>query len=424
MVGLWKLPSRFLCGYPADTRLPDHSMNRLTDDFARSVPTPTALKSKIHYDAQVKGFGLRVTKAGARAFVLNYRADGVERRLTIGSYPDWKVSTARKEATRLKRLVDQGEDPMGERHEDRAAPTMSNLCDRYLTEHAPRKRETSRREDAALIKRWIKPEFGTRKVSDIRHADVDALHRKITGHGTPIRANRTMALISKMFSLAVRWEMRADNPAKGIERNNEEARERYLIGDELRRLIDALASYPNQMTANAIRLLLLTGARRGEVLAARWDQFDLEAGVWVKPSSHTKQKRLHRVPLSAGARLLLVEIKTSAGSSEFLFPSELGTKGHLTEIKKAWASIKLAAGLDGVRTHDLRHSYASILASSGLSLPVIGALLGHTQASTTKRYAHLFDDPLRAAADRVGAVVAEAGEDKPAATVVRLKKGQ
>ena len=119
-------------------------MNRLTDDFARSVPAPTALKSKIHYDGAVKGFGLRVTKAGARAFVLNYRADGVERRLTIGSYPDWKVSTARKEAMRLKRLVDQGEDPMGERHEDRAAPTMSDLCDRYLTDHAPRKRETSR----------------------------------------------------------------------------------------------------------------------------------------------------------------------------------------------------------------------------------------------------------------------------------------
>jgi len=158
------------------------------------------------------------------------------------------------------------------------------------------------------------------------------------------------------------------------------------------------------------------------VLAARWDQFDLETGVWVKPSSHTKQKRLHRAPLSAGARLLLVEIKAAAGSSEFLFPSELGTTGHLMDIKRAWASIKLAAGLDGVRTHDLRHSYASILASSGLSLPVIGALLGHTQASTTQRYAHLFDDPLRLATDRVGAVVAAAGEDKPAATVARLKK--
>jgi integrase len=206
------------------------------------------------------------------------RANGVERRFTIGSYPDWKVSTARKEATRLKRLVDQGFDPMGERHEDRAAPTMSDLCDRYLTDHAPRKRETSQREDAALIRRWIKPELGTKKVADIRHADVDALHRKITGHGTPTRANRTMSLISKMFSLAVRWEMRDDNPAKGIERNSEERRNRHLDGDELRRLTEALAAYPIQSTANAIRLLLLTGARRGEVLAARWDQFDLEPG--------------------------------------------------------------------------------------------------------------------------------------------------
>ena len=139
-----------------------------------------------------------------------------------------------------------------------------------------------------------------------------------------------MSLISKMFSLAVRWEMRDENPAKGIERNNEEKRNRYLVGDELRRLIDALAAYPVQTSANAIRLLLLTGARRGEVLAARSDQFDLETGVWVKPSSHTKQKREHRIPLSAGARLLLVEIKVSAGASEYLFPSAQGAAGHLT----------------------------------------------------------------------------------------------
>jgi integrase len=300
-----------------------------------------------------------------------------------------------------------------------------DLCDRYLTDHAPRKREASRREDEALIKRWIKPELGTQKVADIRHADVDALHRKITGHGTPTRANRTMALLSKMFSLAVRWEMRDDNPARGIERNNEERRNRYLVGDELRRLTEALMAYPVQSSANAIRLLLLTGARRGEVLAARWDQFDLETGIWVKPSSHTKQKREHRIPLSAGARLLLVEIKASAGSSEYLFPAARGTAGHLTDIKKPWAAICKLAGLTGIRTHDLRHSYASMLASSGLSLPVIGALLGHTQAGTTQRYSHLFDDPLRAATERVGAIVAEAGEDKkPAATVVRLKKGQ
>jgi integrase len=365
-----------------------------------------------------------VTKGGAKSFVLNYRSNGIERRITIGSFPDWKVPAARKEATRLKRLVDVGFDPMAERHEERAAPTMNDLCDRYLTDHAPRKREKSRIEDAALISRWIKPELGNRKVADIRHADVDALHRKITSHGTPIRANRVMSLISKMFSLAMLWEWRDDNPARGIERNNEARRNRHLVGDELRRLIDALAAYPFQASANAIRLLLLTGARRGEALAARWDQFDLEEGVWTKPSSHTKQRKEHRIPLSAGTRLLLVEIKASAGSSEFLFPASRGTVGHLTDIKHPWATICKLAGLTGLRTHDLRHSYASILASAGLSLPIIGQLLGHSQSSTTQRYSHLLDDPLRAATDRVGAIVAAAGEDKPAATVVRLKNGQ
>jgi integrase len=129
----------------------------------------------------------------------------------------------------------------------------------------------------------------------------------------PIRANRAAALLSKMFSLAAtRWEMRSDNPCRGLERNTEEKRNRYLAGDELRRLTEALAVHPNQAAANAIRLLLLTGARRGEVLGATWDQFDLEEGVWTKAASFTKQKKLHRVPLSAPARQLLAEIKAAA----------------------------------------------------------------------------------------------------------------
>jgi hypothetical protein len=156
----------------------------------------------------VKGFGLRVTKAGARAFVLNYRIRGIERRLTIGSFPDWGVSAAREEAKRLKRLVDQGCDPMGERHDERAAPTVNDLADQYLGDHAPRKRERSRREDESLIAQWIRPELGKKKVADVRHGDIEKLHRKITGKGTPIRANRAAALQSKAFSLAIKWEMR------------------------------------------------------------------------------------------------------------------------------------------------------------------------------------------------------------------------
>jgi integrase len=236
--------------------------------------------------------------------------------------------------------------------------------------------------------------------------------------------------VSKMFALSSRWGMRADNPAKGIERNHEERRYRYLTGDELRRLTEALAACPSQQAANAVRLLLLTGARRGEVLGATWDQFDLEAGIWIKPSSHTKQKREHRVPLSAPARQLLADIRAAAqqradekswGLSPFVFSARTG-EGHMVEIKTAWAGLCKAAKLDGVRLHDLRHTYASVLASAGLSLPVIGALLGHTQPGTTARYTHLFDDPLRAATERVGAIIT--GAEKPGGEVVPIGRAR
>jgi integrase len=307
---------------------------KLTDRFVKSAAAPDEGRPyRIYYDHEVKGFGLRVTKGGFRAFVLNYRSRGVERRYTIGSFPDWKVSAAREEAKRLKRFVDQGRDPMGERHEERAAPTVNDLIDRYLAEHAPRKRERSRQEDESLIRQWIRPELGNKRVADLRHADVEKLHRKITAKGVPIRANRAAALLSKMFSLAAtRWEMRSDNPCRGLERNTEEKRNRYLADDELRRLTEALAVHPNQAAANAIRLLLLTGARRGEVLGATWDQFDLEEGVWTKAASFTKQKKLHRVPLSAPARQLLAEIKAAAERanrehSPFVFPPS-GPRGR------------------------------------------------------------------------------------------------
>jgi integrase len=303
--------------------------------------------------------------------VLNYRIAGRERRLTIGSYPTWSVAGAREEAKRLRREIDRGNDPLGARIADREAPTVNDLTQRYMTEYAVRKRERSRIEDERLIAQWIRPELGNHKVVEIRRVDIERLHRKITVHGTPTRANRTVALLSKMFTLGMGWELRADNPARGIERNDEEPRSRYLTGDELRRLSETLATLPDRQAANAVRLLLLTGARRGEVLNATWGQFDLATGVWVKPASHTKTKREHRVPLSAPARQLLAEMR-AADPSPYLFPAPGGDK-PIANVKHAWAAICKLAELNGVRLHDLRHSYASILASAGLSLPVIGA---------------------------------------------------
>jgi integrase len=388
----------------------------------------------VHYDENLPGFGLRVTKAGARSIVLNYWVNGLERRMTLDSISldaasneeiDRVFSKCRREAARIKAGAKyEGADPMGARHDNRAKPTMRDLADRYIEEHLPKKR--SRDDDLLMINGKILPSLGNRRVADLKFADIDALHRKITASGAGVRANRVMSVLSKMFNLAISWDWLSDNPAKRIQRNGEERRQRYLVPDELKRLGNVLGKQRTR-SADAISLLLLTGARRGEVLGARWDQFDLEDGIWTKPSAHTKQKKEHRVPISAPARALVSRMRKQAEQaaqkarvevSPFLFPGRSGLPQKA--LKRTWATVCSDAKLEGVRLHDLRHSFASILASSGQSLLVIGALLGHTNPATTARYSHLFDDPLREATERVGATVF--GKKKNADIVVLSKR--
>ncbi len=402
---------------------------RLTDKLVKELPTPPS-GNRITYDADLPGFGVRVTSAGARAFVLNYRAGGRERRITIGQHPAWSVRAARERAGELRRQVDSGADPMAERHADRAAPTVNDLADRFEAEHLPKRRPATARDYQGLLRLHIRPQLGKIRVADIRHADIERLHQSIA-ETAPYRANRAVAVLSKMLSLAVKWEMRPDNPARGVERAPEEKRERFLTPAEIARLGDVLATHPERTSANAVRMLLLTGARRGEVLGATWSQFELSAGTWVKPASVTKQARLHRVPLSAPALALLVEMRVEADKENerrrreelpeliYLFPGKEGQP--LAEVKRFWASVTRRAGISGARLHDLRHTYASVLASSGLSLPIIGALLGHSQPATTARYAHLLDDPLRAATERAGAVITGTGNG---GEVVRMPRGR
>jgi integrase len=392
----------------------------LSDDLIATLPPPPN-GNRIKYDATLKGFGARVTAAGARSLVLNYYAGRHERRLTIGSFPDWTTAKARERATALKRRIDVGDDPMAERHQQRAAPTVNDLADRFEAEHLPKKRAGTQEMYERILRLHIRPALGKRLVAEIRHADIEGLHHRLAANA-PYAANRTVAVLSKMLSLAIKWEMCSSNPARGIERAPEEKRERFLTPGEIARLSGVLATHPEKASANAIRLLLLTGARRGEVLGATWDQFDLAAGVWTKPAATTKQGRLHRVPLSAPALALLAEMRQLAAPDQrFLFPGVPGKP--LQGIKRLWTSACRQAGISGARIHDLRHTYASILASRGLSLPVIGGLLGHTQAATTHRYAHLMDDPLRAATEAAGSFIVGAG-DEPPAKVVRHPAGR
>jgi integrase len=378
----------------------------LTEAFVRGVAAP-ATGAVIHYDAPdpknrqgwASGFGLRITAAGARSFVLNYRVKGSgrERRATIGAWPTWSVAAARAEAHDLKLRIAKGEDPLGDLQAERGAPTVAELCDRFLDDHVARKRPNTRKQYSRIVE-IIRRAMGRKQVAAVEHADVVKLHHDI-GKRAPVMANRTVAVLSKMMTVAVKAGMRSDNPARGIERNAEDHRERYLTADELARLTRALAHHRDQQAADILRLCMLTGCRRGEAQAARWDQIDLERGTWTKPATTTKQAKVHVAPLSAAALELLARIRRDG---PFVFPGrEPGT--HRIEIRKNWAAICSAAQIDGLRMHDLRHSFASELVSSGHGLPVIAALLGHSQITTTARYSHLFDDVTRAAVNKVGA---------------------
>ena len=392
---------------------------RLTDAIVRRLPLPKQGK-EITTDTDVAGFGARVTANGARSFVLRYSTrSGRERTFTIGDATVWRTTDARDKARELRRQVDDGGDPLGEIEAERAAPTMLELIERFRAEHLSKKRPRTAREYSHVLRLHVEPHFGQHtKVADVTFADVDGLHRKVTKSGATYQANRVVAMLSKMFALAVKWRMRPDNPCRGIERNKEYHRRRYLSSDELVRLVEALGKHPDRPAADAIRLLLLTGARRGEVLAMKWDH--VEDGIWSKPPSSTKQREHHQVPLSAPALQLLADIrKRQRPRADFVFPSH-GVTGHRVELKKDWAAICKAAGIEGLRLHDLRHSYASQLVSGGASLPLIGALLGHSNPNTTSRYAHLFADPLREATEKVGAVIVAAG--KPAKPPIRLKR--
>jgi integrase len=389
---------------------------RLAETICRKL-APPAKGNRIYYEGH--GFGLRVTAGGARSFVLSYRTrEGRARRLTIGDLGAWTLATARAEAADLRRRIDQGADPLGELRDERNAETVAELASRFLAEHGARLRPKTLLDYHRIVTRHVLPALGRHKVKGVTFTDIDRLHRRISATA-PYQANRCLAVLSTMFALAIRWHMRADNPCVGVGRNKEHGRERYLTGDELARLLAALDGHRDEHVAAIFKLLLLTGARRGEVLSMRWEDVDLGTGRWTKPHSGTKQKERHAIPLSAAARTILAELATEEPDpSGFIFPAGRGASGSMRTVEKPWKTICQAAGISGLRTHDLRHNYASQLASSGVALYTIGKLLGHRKPGTTARYSHLSDTALREATERVGAILS----GKPAAEIPPLTK--
>lgn len=359
----------------------------------------------IVWDSELVGFGCKVTPKGKRSYFLYYRTkEGQQRRPLIGVHGPMRPETAREIALRWLGDVAQGKDPSRTKVQDRAAPTVRELCARYITEHAEtRKKASSIRNDRRLIDTHILPALGAKKAASVTRADIASLHHSL--RATPYEANRMLALASKVFSLAERWGLRPDNsnPAKNIDRYREAKRERYLSNAEVCRLwqvlnTDAVTKVSPAAIA-AIKLLMLTGRRLNEVLTLQWAWVDFEAKLLRLPD--TKGGRL-TVSLADAAIALLVELKESAGEHAYVIPGAVEGK-PLVNLQKPWCTVRALAGLNDVRIHDLRHTFASIGAGMGMSLHMLGRLLGHSQAATTSRYAHLSQSPVQAAADAIGA---------------------
>jgi hypothetical protein len=264
-------------------------MSKLTKRFIESI-TSDEKKALIFWDTELKGFGIVILPSGRRTYVIQYRnKDRIKKRIKIGIHGQLTAEEARDLAKRRLADVAHGEDPAEQKKQFQNLATFKDLARDYIDRHGYRKRVRSLQEDQKLLNNVILPELGNLKVAYITRRDIETLHLK--HKRTPYQANRTLALLSKMFSLAISWGWIEDNPAQRIERYQEEKRDRWLNEEELQKFWTVLEQQPNHLTTYVFKLLLLTGARKSEVLNATWDQFDLERGIWTKPSHLTKQKK-------------------------------------------------------------------------------------------------------------------------------------
>ncbi len=355
------------------------------------------------WDTELSCFGVRIYPTGRKSFVVSYWSRGRRRFYTIGPYGKMTLPQAREAALEVFLQVRRGEDPSAQRLTARQAPTMGDLADRHIDEHAKIKNKArSAKRDRRAWDRCVLPKLGKRKVKDITRGDIARLMTDMAD--TPAMANKVLTVLSKAFNLAEVWGWRVEgtNPCRHVDRFKEDGRERYLSESELKRLGETLVEAEDEWGAlpqaiAAIRLLLLTGCRSAEILGLRWEEVDFERRCLQLPDSKTGRRT---VVLNSGALQILAGLKR-VEDNPYVIPG--GKAGdHLKSLQKLWDRVRVAADISDVRIHDLRHTYASVGVNDGHNLSVIGKLLGHTKILTTQRYAHLADDPIRKANESIG----------------------
>ena len=396
-----------------------HRINKRLVDSIRATG-----KERLIRDADLLGFGVRVSPVGLITYVVQYRFEGRQRRFKIGVHGSpWTPENARQEARRVLGCVADGHDPQQTKLDARAELSIAEVCGLYLSEGLVTRKESSVTAARSDIDHHIKPLLGIRRVSAVGRADLEGMLRDIAAGKTartvkqgPRRlarvrggkgaANSSLTTLSAAMGFAVARGLRPDNPALGIRKFPSKKIERFLSPAELARLGQVLASaaalgVESPFALAAIRLLMLTGCRKNEILTVKRSHIDHYHRCLRLPDSKTGAKIVH---LGMAAMRAITGIPEVAGNPYLLPGKADGT--HVTDLQSCWERIRIAAGLDDVRIHDLRHSFASVGAASGDSMLIIGALLGHSSPKTTARYTHLSDHPLKSAADRIAEEIA------------------
>jgi len=362
------------------------------------------------WDSALPGFGIRAKPSGVKTYLLQYRNQfGRSKRMSIGRVGQLTLDQARKEATRLRGAISLGRDPAQEKIETRSGDTVKDLAKRYMDEHCKgRCKESTITAHEWLLDKLILPKFGAIKVKELQSSEINRYHQSL--RSTPYNANRTLGLLKAMLNKAEQWDLLPanGNPASIIKPFTEKKRQRFLSGEEFKTLFQTVDELERLKVigtyqAAAVRLLALTGCRLSEILTLEWTSVDLTNKRLLLEKHKTDKKGAKAIPINSVALNILNALPRQKKNEFVIVGREPGT--HLINLQKPWRRIRKRAGLDDVRLHDLRHSFASAAASAGIPLQIIGGMLGHSSPQTTSRYAHLSQDPIHQASEVVGSIL-------------------
>jgi len=377
-------------------------------------------RDRVYYlwDSDLKGYALKVAPTGRKTFVIKYQLggrQGPQRWMSLGRYGQITAEHARKDAKRLLGEVASGSDPAKARKKTKV--TLENAMREFFVSHVSRLKPSTATYYEDLNKKYVLPAFGKRDITEIERSEIARHHQKL--HNKRYQANRVLALLSKFFNWCELHGYRRDgtNPCRHIAKYTEKQRTRFMSDAEMAKLGEALRREPNPFAVAAIKLLLLTGMRKNEILRLKWSEVSIDTAEIRLSDSKTGAKT---VPLSPPALDILKNLPQISDNPFVIVGKKPGS--HLVNIKSLWQRVLTRANIQDLRIHDMRHSFASVGAASNMSLPILGALLHHSQPSTTQKYAHFSNDPIRKAGDKIAGQIADALEGKAGGEVVRLRR--